>query len=51
MNIFGISANVTVDVSILYFCQKTTKLHQEVLSDQGNRFYFVFSVTTYYRND
>ena len=51
MNIFARSANVTVGVSILSFCPTTDKLYREMLSDKGNRFYFLFPLTTHYQND
>ena len=50
MNIFEIVANVNISVSVLCFCRTTVKLYQKTLSEQGNRFYFVFSLTTHYQN-
>ena len=51
MNVFEISTNVTVHVSIPYFYPTNVKLYREMLSEQGNRFYFIFSFTTHYQND
>ena len=51
MNIFETSINVTVVVSILYFCPATLKLYHKMLIEQGKRFHFIFSLTIHYQND
>ena len=48
MNIFEINTNVIVGVSIPYFGPTTVKLYRELLSEQENRFCFIFSLTTHH---